>query len=80
MNRRLHPHSTPPFGAGQGVEYLPLEQNVTFIRRQQADNMFEQHAFPDAAFADNGGNLSLEDGKIHALEHSIFAEALVYLF
>ncbi|VTR68934.1 hypothetical protein DESC_720312 [Desulfosarcina cetonica] len=75
----FHLHG-PALGGIHGLDRPAGEQNLAFIRFQQADDMFEQDAFADTTFANDGGHLSTVDRQVDPLEDGIVAEALEYIF
>src|SRR6266851_4541971 len=61
------------------AQILPIDQNLTPVRRQQADEALEQNALAAAAAADDHDGLAGFDAQAHPVEHPLRAEAFVQL-
>ena len=55
-------------------------EDLAGIRFHEPDNMFEQHAFTDTAFSDDGRNLPLANVQIGAIEDLKVAKLLGDVF
>ena len=61
----------------QLVDPLPGDLDFTFIRVNQTQHVFQQHAFTRSRFADDHGGPSAFQGKVHTVQNGQTSEALV---
>ncbi len=59
---------------------LAINQDLSLIRLEQANDVFEQDAFAPSAFTDNCRNVTFKDGKIEPIKDSSGAKPFGHFF